>query len=228
MPFSQGGVVIRLNEMDNCYLLDRQGLPLCMGPSATRPRHTGAYLLSCAAFCPFFSSACFLGLFTFFLPLVPTSIPPFLNLWEEIALSFFRHGVGLDGAGYVNHARSLHSRHWLRQSSREEATTSRWQRRMSSEVSSMLKVSGALASRSRLLKGQRREGSRERLEPSDVRLTLGPFGRGYAHDNQWCMPCCSSRQAPRSVPSTRGTDIAYSCMLRWWPGDLPSTLQDRR
>jgi len=36
----------------------------------------------------------------------------------------------------------------------------------------MLTVSGALASRSRLVKGQRREGSRERLEPSDMRHSL--------------------------------------------------------
>ena len=172
MPFSQGGVVIRLNKMDNCCLLNRQGLPLCMGPSATGPHHRDVYLFSFSAFCPFFSSTCFLDFFTFFLPLVPTSIPPILNLWEEIGLSFFQHSVGLDGAGYVNHAPSLHSCHWLRQAWREEATTSRCQRRMSSEASSTLRVSGALASRSRLLKGQRREGSRERLEPSDVRHSL--------------------------------------------------------
>jgi hypothetical protein len=43
---------------------------------------------------------------------------------------------------------------------------------MLSEVSSTLRVSGALASRSRLGRGQRREGSRERLEPSDVRHSL--------------------------------------------------------
>ncbi len=36
----------------------------------------------------------------------------------------------------------------------------------------MLRVSDALASCSRLVKGQRREGSRERLEPSDVRHSL--------------------------------------------------------
>ncbi|MFC2069299.1 hypothetical protein ACFLTP_09900 [Chloroflexota bacterium] len=36
----------------------------------------------------------------------------------------------------------------------------------------MLRVSGALASRSRLVKGQRREGSRERLGPRDVRHSL--------------------------------------------------------
>jgi len=43
---------------------------------------------------------------------------------------------------------------------------------MSSEVSSALRVSDALASRSRLVKGQMREGSREKLEPSDVRHSL--------------------------------------------------------
>ncbi len=43
---------------------------------------------------------------------------------------------------------------------------------MSSEISSALRVSGALASRSRLVKGQRRAGSRERLEPSLVRHSL--------------------------------------------------------
>ena len=143
-----------------------------MRPSATRPRYRCAYLFSFSAFCAFFSSTCFLDFFTFFLPLVPMSIPPILNLWQGIALSIFQHSVGLDGAGYVNHAPSLHSRHWLRQAWRDEATTSRCQRRMSSEASSTLRVSGALASRSRLLEGQRREGSRERLEPSDVRHSL--------------------------------------------------------
>ena len=39
-------------------------------------------------------------------------------------------------------------------------------------MSSTLRVSGSLASRSRLVKGQRRDGSRERLKPSDVRHSL--------------------------------------------------------
>jgi len=98
--------------------------------------------------------------------------PHLETLGEDRPLLLLHHGVGLDGAGYVNHAPSLHSPHWLRQAWREEATTSRCQRRMSSEASSTLRESGALASRSRLLKGHRTEGSRERLKPSDVRHSL--------------------------------------------------------
>ncbi len=55
---------------------------------------------------------------------------------------------------------------------REEATTSCCHLRISFEISSALRVLGALASRSRLVKGQRREGSRKRLEPSLVRHSL--------------------------------------------------------
>jgi hypothetical protein len=36
------------------------------------------YLFFCSAFCAFFSNTCFLGFLTFFLPLVPMSIPPSL------------------------------------------------------------------------------------------------------------------------------------------------------
>ena len=64
-----------------------------------------------------------------------------------------------------------------RQAWREAATTSHCQLRMSSEISSTLRASGALASRSRLVKGQRREGSRERLELSLVRQSLRCFRR---------------------------------------------------
>ena len=49
---------------------------------------------------------------------------------------------------------------------------SRCQRRMSAEVISEPRVSGALASRSRLAVGQRSEGSRERVVPSDIRQAL--------------------------------------------------------
>jgi len=47
-------------------------------PTLFKSHYGHFHLFFCSAFCTFFSNTCFLGFFTFFLPLVPTSLPPYL------------------------------------------------------------------------------------------------------------------------------------------------------